>query len=241
MMSNLIHNLFDLVGYRVYKKKFIPKGCDCYLDIKRLSGNTIETLFDVGANIGQTALKMRQEFPQAVIYAFEPCSNSYTLLKQNTSKDQQIISYQLALGSQKGIAKLGINEDSVANSLLHFDRNQDCISYEDVLVETVDNIMEKEKLSQINLLKTDAEGYDLEVLKGCQRALVKNQIQFIFTEATIRDEDVQRTNFFAIYDFLKQYNINLYAIYDLYYIENPIKINYFNALFVSASFNGKIL
>jgi len=234
MVNQILHNLIEGLGYRFYKKKFMPKGCDPYLDIKRLVSQDLNTIFDVGANIGQTVLALRPIFPLASIYCFEPFSKSYQNLIQNIVDDKQTKAYQLAFGSEPGVSKISITEDSVANSLLHF-KNKKCFHYEDVQVETIDRIMEKEQLIYIDLLKTDAEGYDLEVLKGAKKALENKRIKFIFTEATIRDDDLQRTNFFAIYDFLKDYDFNLYAFYDLYYLDKPTRINYFNALFISDS------
>lgn len=234
MINRIFHQFAEAMGYRIYKKEFMPKGCDPHLDIKRLVERDMVTIFDVGANVGQTALALRSNFPKASIYCFEPFSKSYQALVSNLATDKQSKLYQLALGAEPGSSKISITEDSVANSLLHFG-NGSYSQYEDVEVETVDRIMDKEKLSQIDLLKTDAEGYDLEVLKGAREALRKKRIQFIFTEATIRDDDLQRTNFFALYDFLKGYGMNLYALYDLYYLDQPVRINYFNALFVSKS------
>ena len=234
MLSKLFHHLVEELGYRLYKKKFMPKGFDPYLDIKRLGKSDLGIIFDVGANIGQTAVVMRTNFSLASIYCFEPFSKSYQLLLENVACDQKTKAYQLALGSKHGFSKISITEDSVANSLLHIIHNA-CSEYENVEVETIDRILDKERLSHIDLLKTDAEGYDLEVLKGATKALEDKKVRFIFTEATIRDDDYQRTSFFAIHDFLKDYGMNLYAMYDLYHLEQPIRINYFNALFVSDS------
>jgi FkbM family methyltransferase len=233
MLNKLFYSLVEETGYRLYKKRFMPKGCDPYLDIKRLDKRDFKIIFDVGANIGQTAAVLRTHFSCASIHCFEPFSRSYQALVQNIAHDQRAKAYQLALGSKPGFSKISITEDSVANSLLPMDNAY--YQYEDVEVETIDRILDKEQLFHIDLLKTDAEGYDLEVLKGATKAFENRKIRFVFTEATIRDEDRQRTNFFAIHDFLKNHGMNLYAIYDLYHLEQPIRINYFNALFVSES------
>jgi hypothetical protein len=48
---------------------------DC-ADIGR-SGCKISTIFDVGANVGQSALKFQEAFPRARIHSFEPVSATY--------------------------------------------------------------------------------------------------------------------------------------------------------------------
>jgi FkbM family methyltransferase len=232
MRSNLIHQLIGSLGYRLYKKAFMPKGCDFCLDIKRLYRRNIYVAFDVGANIGQTAKLIRLEFPKASIHCFEPRSDLYSLLSQTLAQDRNISFYPFALGEKAGRSKLSITEDTVSNSLLHYDAdNSLALSFEEVEVRTIDEFMAEQKIECIDLLKTDTEGYDLEVLKGSQKALERGKIRFIFTEATIRDDDLQRTNFFSLYHYLEQHSMHLYALYDLYHLENPVRINYFNALF----------
>jgi hypothetical protein len=44
-------------------------------------------------------------------------------------------------------------------------------------------------ISHVDLLKTNAEGLDLEVLKGGKASLPSRGIQFIFTATTFQRED----------------------------------------------------
>ena len=56
------------------------KGFDINLEIIRLAEYydiPIETIFDVGANIGITACELNDLFPKALIYAFEPVPDTF--------------------------------------------------------------------------------------------------------------------------------------------------------------------
>jgi hypothetical protein len=63
VLRDVAKNLLKSWGYTVYKTQYLPFGCDYKEDIARLSPNlNIETVFDVGANVGQSALQYRKKF-----------------------------------------------------------------------------------------------------------------------------------------------------------------------------------
>jgi hypothetical protein len=56
-------------------------GISPFIDIRRLSrrlGYPIQILFDVGANIGQTAQKVLDAFPSVSVVCFEPHPATFT-------------------------------------------------------------------------------------------------------------------------------------------------------------------
>ena len=75
-MISLSKNYFREIGLQVYKSlnpNHFRSGLDVALDVERLLGSkNIKNIFDVGANIGQTALYFHQKFHQAQIFSFEP-------------------------------------------------------------------------------------------------------------------------------------------------------------------------
>ena len=65
--TRLRESLIGFSGYWIYKHKEIPVGCDLITDLKYRVRLPMKTIFDVGANVGQTALKMNDYFPKARI------------------------------------------------------------------------------------------------------------------------------------------------------------------------------
>jgi hypothetical protein len=67
-----IRLLFEkLTGTRIYRH--VPHGADLFEDLRRsLPAFRVETVFDVGANVGQSATAYLRNFTGATIYCFEP-------------------------------------------------------------------------------------------------------------------------------------------------------------------------
>ena len=76
---NLNRILKPLVGYEISKVEF---GRDLWPDVKTiLAAREIKTVFDVGANEGQSAQAFLRHFPHARIFSFEPTPATFEKLK----------------------------------------------------------------------------------------------------------------------------------------------------------------
>ena len=60
------------------------KNFDRYSTLKNLVTNENPTIFDIGANIGQTSLEMLDHFPNATIHCFEPIAEFFKELTDST-------------------------------------------------------------------------------------------------------------------------------------------------------------
>src|SRR4051794_25624248 len=95
-------------------------GHDPFLDIARLSritGREGGAIFDVGANTGQTSLRLAREFPLQPIYAFEPHPETFAALKRNSAGKEMIVPVAIALDAASGQRQLFTYENSALNSL----------------------------------------------------------------------------------------------------------------------------
>ena len=94
----------ELLHFRVFLYLQKKHGREYYADIKN-TGHKLSTIFDIGANIGQSAFHFSIAFPNAKLYCFEPASATFAKLKSNIS----IINahcYQIALGATSGQATI---------------------------------------------------------------------------------------------------------------------------------------
>src|SRR4029450_11884737 len=72
-------------------------GSLLYLDIRhRLKGETISTLFDVGANVGQSVEKFAIDYPDASIFTFEPDPATFSELQSSVAKIRNAKPFNLA-------------------------------------------------------------------------------------------------------------------------------------------------
>ena len=118
-MKLYIKRLLHLLGLHIYDNSRLPRGANVYQDIKRLPESLkVKTIFDVGANVGQTCLESVTEFPQARIFAFEPIKSTFTRLCSNTQHLHQVKTFNFALGSVKGSCLVKAEAESVFNSLI---------------------------------------------------------------------------------------------------------------------------
>ena len=179
-MKNILKRILNLAGYRLIKKKYLKnfvhigtvRNIDFYYLLKNVFSNEENIfIFDIGANAGQTAKKFRQYFPGAFIYCFEPVLNTYNRLLNNVQSDTNIYTYNLAMGSVEGEQQIFHREDSEWNSLvekLNEKARTDGGQAEVISVDTVDNFVKTNGIKKIHLLKSDTEGFELEVILGAK-------------------------------------------------------------------------
>ncbi len=134
-----------------------------------------QTIFDVGANVGQWTLTAKTLLPHAQFFCFEPIPQIYTRLK-NLESHENIRTFNVALGAKTGKAKFFTYEKGHELSSVYPYAHQEKPS--EVFVEIVsgDDFMEANHIDRIDLLKVDAEGHDLAVLRGFDRALTAGKI-----------------------------------------------------------------
>lgn len=132
---------------------------------------TGDCCLDVGANIGIHTLAMAQQTgPTGSVIACEP----HPLICQKLQKNRTLNAYswitieELALSSAPGEAILygfdGHDANQGTSSLLALHDNKTCTFT--VSVTTLDTYAQKTKLSSLDFIKIDVEGYEEEVIMG---------------------------------------------------------------------------
>jgi hypothetical protein len=101
-------------------------------------------------------------------------------------------------------------------------------------VDTLDDFARSHGVQQIDLLKTDTEGFDLEVLHGAQAMLSAGAIRFVLSEVTFDAMDSYHTSFTKVFEYLAAHGFRFVDIYDHDYVSfSPRRppLAYCNALF----------
>jgi len=236
MIKKLLLKSLKKAGYFVQKKECMSYGIEHALDVKRLASNSrheIKVIFDVGANIGQTSRYYSEFFPSAEIYSFEPIHETFANLKANTRQIPNIKPNQFAFGSEVGTTNVELQKSPLWNSLRNTNPYPLGVT-ETVQVKTVDTFLAEECISNIDLLKIDTEGYEIEVLKGATNFLRATKNCYIYVETTFSKEDGEHTFFLDIFEHLYDLGFRFVGIYDHDYNSfAPAKppLNYCNALF----------
>jgi len=198
--------------------------------IKRVmcySKKHIFNIVDGGSANGGTIIAWKKFFPESFVYAFEPIEND-EIKRVEESFSKVKVSF-LALGSKEETKKLNVNKYSDTSSFynnISSERNYQREKAIDVKVTTLDKWCNKNYVN-VDILKLDLQGYELEALKGAKEQL-ENNIEYILLEASFREFYVNQPLFCAIEEFLKKYNFILYNMYKGY----EGKIGFVNCLFV---------
>lgn len=242
-MKKVIKQIIKKLGYDISRTNKVHtnelhRGIDVASDISQYSETSIKTIFDVGANVGQTAQYFYNKFPEAKIFSFEPIKSTFNTLVENTSAIRNISCFNHAFGAYEGKTKVYLQKYSGWNSLVESKNIDYNIGSEVVEINTINQFAKLHKIDRIDLLKTDTEGYDLEVLKGAEDFLNGNKVQFILCEVGFHKHDYGHTYFVEIHDYLNSKGFQIFDIYDtdqLYYIPHHkySRFSFCNALFIN--------
>jgi FkbM family methyltransferase len=211
-----LRRLFEkLTGTRIYRTP--PRGIDRFADIENSLPNLqVSIVFDVGANVGQSARSFRANYPDAKIYSFEPVDATYRRLERELRGYDNIQTSQLALGAERGPGTMvleGISE-------MYFLRRSasgmpsDDTPVEEVAVETLDNFCRSQGIERINYLKIDTEGADLDVLIGAEAMLRGQQVDIIEAECGMSGRNTRHVALDTLTRFLEERNYLLFGIYE---------------------------
>ena len=178
MFQKLLKQFAYSCGFLMVKlRKSKITGIDLHHDLKQLVGGSQPMILDIGANAGQSIQLFRQLWPSCIIHSFEPTSRLANLLKERFQNTHTFIN-ATAMGATPSKATLLVNQKSVLNSILPLDeaaenrfREKKVVSTEEVIVDNVDAYISRNNLNSIQLLKTDTQGFDMEVLKGASESI----------------------------------------------------------------------
>lgn len=147
---------------------------------------------EVGSNIGYfTLLAARLVGEKGHVYSFEPDVGTFTLLQDNIDVNiyqSRITAYRYAISDKFGTATLTQpKKHPGSGSILQLsqeflDRHFDVSSSQTVNITTLDSILFDKNIRSIDVLKMDAEGSELAILRGALKLLERNPNMKIICE-----------------------------------------------------------
>ena len=141
-----------------------------------LAGLHVATIVDVGANKGQFALLGAELFPGATIYCFEPLEEPAARLRKVLGTGVRLFETAIGGSESQGIINVSRRDDS--SSLLPIAKQGEIFPGTElrekrvVPIAPLTKYLSFENLGQPAILKIDVQGYELEVLKGCDPFLL---------------------------------------------------------------------
>jgi FkbM family methyltransferase len=134
----------------------------------------IDTVLDVGANVGQYARSLREYGYDGDIISFEPMSREFNLLKAATAEDHRWAAYRYGLGVAEGEAIINVAGNSISSSMRPMAAAHSqavpasvYVGEERIQVHRLDAVFDSVlRPGRRVFLKIDTQGFEREVLEG---------------------------------------------------------------------------
>ncbi len=207
------HALERLTGLSI--NPTLTRGANLLYDLDYyLPTHPFKTLFDVGGNIGQTAVPLAKRFPDATIHSFEPVSHAFKQLSDAVARFPNVTCHNIALGASAGEATIAVDAFSSRSTIRAQPAADETQHTETVRIDTLEAIAQSLNTTQIDLLKIDTEGCDLDVLKGGQTLLSEQRVCMIEVECAMNPENTLHVPWHSFTEYLQPLGYRLFGIYE---------------------------
>lgn len=173
---------------------------------RRLPSWRAETVFDVGANVGQSAQAFARAWPEAAIHCFEPLPATRARLTTRMAHLPGLTIHDCGLSDHAASARMTDLAASASNHLL----DDPLAPGVEVRLSTGAEVMRNLRLKRLSYLKIDTEGHDLAVLHGFGAAL--QGVDFIQVEAGMNAYNLTHAPFAALNEYLTAQGFLLFHI-----------------------------
>lgn len=208
-MKRFLQRMANSWGYEI-RRISAGNEDDPFVFAKRLIRASQPVLLDVGAHHGQTATRLRELFPEAMIHCFEPFPDSYAVLERATEADSRVRRHRLCLSGRTGTATMKCNASTATNSLLETDCRAsdtwgegllDTNARIEVTTKTLDAFCIDQSIDRVDLLKIDTQGAEYNVLEGAADILSRRAVTVLVFElitATTYEQQRLPSEYFAL-------------------------------------------
>jgi len=188
VLKTLIQSAFKKFGYRIVRGSLtqpsVPPayGLEPFLSLLKRDGFNPKHIIDVGANRGSWTRRALQFFPDACYTLVEPQDHLKMHIQDLLDRGRKITWINAGVADRSGTMPFTISyrDDSSTFAPTPIDSAAPRIS---VRVSTLNEIVSASSAPPPEIVKIDAEGFDLKVLAGASDLLGKTEIFFV--EVTI--------------------------------------------------------
>lgn len=189
-------------------------------DLPRIITKESPMIFDVGANKGQTIELLQRLLRTPRIVAFEPSEELASSLKSRFANSLVVVE-QRALAAAAEVREFVDYENNELSSFLPLSRDAENPFHdtkervrETVSSETVASYAMGHGIEQIDLLKIDTQGFDLEVLKGAEAMIVGKSVGGVLVELNFAPLYTDQCGPGQVIDWLCQRGFSLVGFYE---------------------------
>ena len=176
MFKKLFYFFYDLVDNLIHQKRIV----------KFIGNKNIRIVLDIGAHKGEFLNHIKKIKSIRKVYSLEPQKMIFNeLLKEIDNK--KFFAYNVAISNNNGKQKMQINDFSMTSTLSKLNEKSKYYKIKNLIIgnkkkkfefiktEKLDFFTKKRKLKNIDLLKIDTEGHELNVVKSGLKTLKKTK------------------------------------------------------------------
>jgi FkbM family methyltransferase len=179
LLKSLAIYFFDLLDIFIHQKRIL-------LELKK-NHLKINSFIDVGAHKGIYTDLILRNFKVKKVFMFEPQKNIFNFIKKKYKKFRNIKVLNNAISNNEKMKNIYINHHDLTSSLTKLNKNNLYLKIKSKLfggnidkmishfykvkTKRLSNIIKKEKLKKVDLLKIDTEGHELNVLIGLEKKI----------------------------------------------------------------------
>lgn len=191
--------------------------------------NDLRTIVDIGANKGQFTLACRKWSPYAKVFAFEPLEKPLKIFKDLFYGDSDVHIDQVAIGPTIDKLSIHVSKREDSSSLLPIGPNQ--VKYfpgsqeKEIIMASVvplSQVLPENDINAPAMLKIDVQGFEFEVLMGCESMLDK--FDYIYCECSFIELYEGQKIASKIIEWLAKRNFQFTGIYNIYNAKNGLPI-----------------
>ncbi|MDP3174185.1 MAG: FkbM family methyltransferase [Phenylobacterium sp.] len=171
-------------------------------------------IFDIGANEGQSLKLFTTLFPRSEIHAFEPDPAAFALASRGVRPGVHL--HPFAMGETDSEMQFNHYTGSDMSSFLEPGRESwsRVESQHTVTVRSVDSYCAEHGIDEIDILKSDTQGFDGAVLRGARRMLEAKKIGLIKVELTFMELYQQQQDPLELLKWLVGLDYRILSFYD---------------------------
>jgi FkbM family methyltransferase len=219
-IRNYIKGILKKIGSGIRRTPTSPTGGCNASEVGRLTSFLkIDCIFDVGANVGQFAERLRHSRYTGRIISFEPLIEAWAKLTLAAANDDAwIVHPRCAIGEKEGDAIINVAGNSYSSSLLNMlerhvrsaPGSQYVGQQTTKLIRLASVFDQYVRPAENVLIKIDTQGYEKQVLNGCDEVLDKVRAVYIELSLTPLYEGQELWRYFV--DRLEKRGFNIWNI-----------------------------
>lgn len=172
--------------------------------LKAVAKMNPRTVLDIGVNVGQTMLDIKEIIPKATYFGFEPnpACVFYTneVIRLNNFTNASILPF--GLGQKTEMAHLYSSAwDDASSSVL---KREDAEYSSVIYTKNGDEFIAQEDIADIAFIKIDTEGYEFLVIQGLEKTIDRDQ-PIVFCEIFAGKKENPK-----IYEFFQSKDYHIY-------------------------------